>query len=127
MPEPSPSASRVGRSRGWKQFVSSHEYRGVPRPRRAKRRPKPPSCVLNRREGVVSIARGRRRPSTSSTSPAAPNRPQHVGAVNLAQQGDELPPGWIITKLKLAQAGSYTEKGLPISFEVWVEPKPAQA
>ncbi len=84
--------------------------------------------MLKRREGAVTIALVAGGVVYLVNFPDGPQTAHnHVGAANLAQQGDELPPGWIITKLELAQAGSYTEKGLPISFEVWVEPKPAQA
>ena len=85
-----------------------------------------PLLRLERREAAVTIALvagvvylvnfqdGQQSPTTTLALPTS-------------CRGDELPPGWIVTEVKLAQAGSYTERGLPISFEVWVELKPAES
>jgi len=41
-----------------------------------------------------------------------------------AAEGTEIAPGWVVNRIQLGEAGTYTHEGFPISFEVWVEPKP---
>ena len=48
----------------------------------------------------------------------------HVKYGATAVNGEEFPPGWIVTRVSVADAEQYTEDGLLVSFQVWVEPKP---
>ena len=45
------------------------------------------------------------------------------GGVEIMRNGDEPLDGWLVDRIRRAKAGSYTKDGLPIIFEIWVEPK----
>ena len=45
-----------------------------------------------------------------------------VAATDVLEEGEEFPPGWIVSQIKPPDARADPEP--PINYEVWVEPRP---